>query len=324
MDNSLKNKVLQMDVQKLNHIIENPELYAPEVVELAKSRVEELKKLAEMSKELQAKVEAMSIDELKQVISEPELYSKDVVQFAKHCLKNKKKDFSDVPQEAKDSLSKMTAEQLLDMLDEKEDMLSENIVLYIKDIISNKLNEPINIENSSNKENQTPAPESSFESIDTVENLRGEVSVEDGHYSMWKKFFSLIYRTVKTDLSFKDDKIVITKGTGFSKAKKFVETEIMYEDITSVKVRRKVDTTNLILAAFGIIGALITQVWAALFVVAVVLYWGLTAVATISYKNDMCEYDIPTEFKSDALDAKGKIDLALSQFGKKATDTTIL
>lgn len=150
------------------------------------------------------------------------------------------------------------------------------------------------------------------------------ITVEEGHYRVWKKFFSLIYRTVKTDLSFQNDRIVINKGTGFSKAKKFVETEIKYEDITSVKVRRKVDTTNLILAAFGFIGALITQVWAALIVVAFVLYWGLTAVATISYKNDMCEYDIPTEFKSDALDAKGKIDLALSQFGKKTTDTAIL
>ena len=317
MDNSLKNKVLQMDVQKLNHIIENPELYAPEVVELAKSRFEELNKLAEMSKELQAKVEAMSIDEIKQIIAEPELYSKDVVQFAKHCLKDKKKDFSDVPQEAKDSLSKMTAEQLLDMLDEKEDMLSENIVLYIKDIISNKLNEPTGGESSVNTDKEKTVSDTSI-----VKNAT--ITVEEGHYRVWKKFFSLIYRTVKTDLSFQNDRIVINKGTGFSKAKKFVETEIKYEDITSVKVRRKVDTTNLILATFGIIGTLITQVWAALIVVAVVLYWGLTAVATISYKNDMCEYDIPTEFKSDALDAKGKIDLALSQFGKKATDTTIL
>lgn len=317
MDNSLKNKVLQMDVQKLNHIIENPELYAPEVVELAKSRVEELNKLAEMSKELQAKVEAMSIDEIKQIIAEPELYSKDVVQFAKHCLKDKKKDFSDVPQEAKDSLSKMTAEQLLDMLDEKEDMLSENIVLYIKDIISNKLNEPTGGESSVNTDKEKTVSDTSI-----VKNAT--ITVEEGHYRVWKKFFSLIYRTVKTDLSFQNDRIVINKGTGFSKAKKFVETEIKYEDITSVKVRRKVDTTNLILATFGIIGTLITQVWAALIVVAVVLYWGLTAVATISYKNDMCEYDIPTEFKSDALDAKGKIDLALSQFGKKATDTAIM
>lgn len=267
MDNSLKNKVLQMDVQKLNHIIENPELYAPEVVELAKSRVEELKKLAEMSKELQTKVEAMSIDELKQVISEPELYSKDVVQYAKHCLKDKKKDFSDVPQEAKDSLSKMTAEQLLDMLDEKEDMLSENIVLYIKDIISNKLNEPTGDESSVNTDKEKTASDTSIVKNPTI-------TVEEGHYRVWKKFFSLIYRTVKTDLSFQNDRIVINKGTGFSKAKKFVQTEIMYEDITSVKVRRKVDTTNLILAAFGIIGTLITQVWAALFVVAVVLYWG--------------------------------------------------
>ena len=317
MDNSLKNKVLQMDVQKLNHIIENPELYAPEVVELAKSRFEELNKLAEMSKELQAKVEAMSIDEIKQIIAEPELYSKDVVQFAKHCLKDKKKDFSDVPQEAKDSLSKMTAEQLLDMLDEKEDMLSENIVLYIKDIISNKLNEPTGGESSVNTDKEKTVSDTSI-----VKNAT--ITVEEGHYRVWKKFFSLIYRTVKTDLSFQNDRIVINKGTGFSKAKKFVETEIKYEDITSVKVRRKVDTTNLILATFGIIGTLITQVWAALIVVAVVLYWGLTAVATISYKNDMCEYDIPTEFKSDALDAKGKIDLALSQFGKKATDTAIM
>ena len=317
MNRSLQEKILNMDMEQLNKIIENPELYSPEAVELVKSRVEELKKLTELSKELQAKVEAMSIDELNQVISEPELYSKDVVQLAKHCLKNTKKDFSDVPQEAKDSLSKMTAEQLLDMLDEKEGMLSENIVLYIKDIISNKLNEPIGDESSVNTDNEITDPNTSI-----VKNAK--ITVEEGHYRVWKKFFSLIYRTVKTDLSFQNDRIVINKGTGFSKAKKFVETEIMYEDITSVKVRRKIDTTNLILAAFGTIGALITQVWVALIVVTVVLYWGLTAVATISYKNDMCEYDIPTEFKSDALDAKGKIDLALSQFGIKTTDTTIL
>jgi len=317
MNHSLQEKILKMDMEQLNKIIENPELYSPEAVELVKSRVEELNKLAEMSKELQTKVEAMSIEELKQIIAEPELYSKDVVQFAKHCLKDKKKDFSDVPQEAKDSLSKMTAEQLLDMLDEKEDMLSENIVLYIKDIISNKLNELTGDESSVNTDKEKTVSDTSI-----VKNAT--ITVEEGHYRVWKKFFSLIYRTVKTDLSFQNDRIVINKGTGFSKAKKFVQTEIMYEDISSVKVRRKVDTTNLILAAFGIIGTLITQVWAALFVVAVVLYWGLTAVATISYKNDMCEYDIPTEFKSDALDAKGKIDLALSQFGKKATDTAIM
>ena len=36
MENSLKNKLLQMDEEKLNEIIENSELYAPDVVEKAK------------------------------------------------------------------------------------------------------------------------------------------------------------------------------------------------------------------------------------------------------------------------------------------------
>lgn len=312
MNHSLQEKILKMDMEQLNKIIENPELYSPEAVELVKKQVEALENMKKINDAVKAKFETMSNDEIADILKEPDLYSEDMIKLAKAHENKNKLDFSDIPEEAKEHLSKLSSEQLMDMLEEKEGIMSEKIVLFIKDLIMKKLENP-------QQDNEIESNQTSSAPL-----LKNGVSVEDGHYSMWKKFFSLIYRTVKTDLSFKDDKIVITKGTGFSKAKKFVETEIMYEDITSVKVRRKVDTTNLILAAFGIIGALITQVWAALFVVAVVLYWGLTAVATISYKNDMCEYDIPTEFKSDALDAKGKIDLALSQFGKKATDTTIL
>lgn len=312
MNHSLQEKILKMDMEQLNKIIENPELYSPEAIELAKKQVEALENMKKINDAVKAKFETMSNDEIADILKEPDLYSEDMIKLAKAHENKNKLDFSDIPEEAKEHLSKLSSEQLMDMLEEKEGIMSEKIVLFIKDLIMKKLENP-------QQDNKIESNQTSSAPL-----LKIGVSVEDGHYSMWKKFFSLIYRTVKTDLSFKDDKIVITKGTGFSKAKKFVETEIKYEDITSVKVRRKVDTTNLILAAFGIIGALITQVWAALIVVAVVLYWGLTAVATINYKNDMCEYDIPTEFKSDALDAKGKIDLALSQFGKKTTGTTIL
>ena len=36
MNHSLQEKILKMDMEQLNKIIENPELYSPEAIELAK------------------------------------------------------------------------------------------------------------------------------------------------------------------------------------------------------------------------------------------------------------------------------------------------
>lgn len=314
MDAKLKEKIEKMSEERLNSIVENSELYNTDVVEAAKARIEEIKQLSILSEKYKAKIEALSIEEINQILKEPDLYNPDVVALArnyKNSQATKSIDFSNVPQEAKNSLSKMSAEQLLDMLTAKEGMLSSDVVSYTKYLISQKMDTEDNTKTESTSE--VKELDAELESSDIPSGVN-EVSFPECSYSMWKKFFSLIYRTIKTDLSFKDDKIVITKGTGFSKPKKFAKTEIMYEDISSVRVRRKVDTTNLLLAVFGFIGALITQAWAALIVVALVIWWGLTAVATISYNNDMCEYDIPTEFKSDAEDAKEKIETALKQY----------
>ena len=118
MNQSLQEKIFKMGMEDLKKIIENSELYSPEAVELAKKQVEALEEIEKINATVKAKFEAMNEEEVSLVLKEPDLYNKDVVKLAKAYMDKHKNDFSDVPEEAKAHLAGLSAEQLMDMLDE--------------------------------------------------------------------------------------------------------------------------------------------------------------------------------------------------------------
>lgn len=146
----------------------------------------------------------------------------------------------------------------------------------------------------------------------TQENTK--VNVKGGRYVGKKWFIKLAYKTIETDVEFFDDKLSISQGEGFATVKNKITTDIVYSNINFVEVKRKYSIPNVVLAVCAAAGALITQVWAALFIAAIVFFVGSTAVATVQHSGGC--YEIPTEFKSEAEELQTKINTAISQSKK--------
>ena len=124
-----------------------------------------------------------------------------------------------------------------------------------------------------------------------------------------KWFLKIAYKMIETDVSFLDDKITLSQGSGFAKVANKISTDIEYKNINSVIVKRKYSIPNVILASLAILAALITQVWAVLIVAALVFWIGSTAVTIIQHSDGA--YEIPTEFKSEAEELQIKINAAI-------------
>ena len=146
----------------------------------------------------------------------------------------------------------------------------------------------------------------------TQENTK--VNVKGGRYVGKKWFIKLAYKTIETDVEFFDNKISISQGQGFATVKNKFTTDIVYNNISFVEVKRKYSVPNIVFAICAAAGALITQVWAALLIAAVVFFVGSTAVVSVQYSGGC--YEIPTEFKSDAEELQTKINTAISQSKK--------
>lgn len=143
----------------------------------------------------------------------------------------------------------------------------------------------------------------------TEQNVK--VNVKGGRYVGKKWFIKFPYKVIETDVDFFDNKVSLSQGSGFVKASYKTPSDIVYTDIYSVLVKRKYSIPNIILAIFTVLGALITEVWFALVVAAVVVWIGSTAVAIIQHSGG--NYEVPTEFKSEAEELQAKFNAAISQ-----------
>ena len=143
----------------------------------------------------------------------------------------------------------------------------------------------------------------------TQENSK--VNVKGGRYVGYKWFTRIQYKKYETDVEFFDDRVDFSQGSGFVNVKNKTLTSIKYKDIQSVTVKRKYSVPNVILAVLAVFGVLMTGVWCALILAALVVWVGSTAVTTVEYSNET--YNIPTEFKSEAEELQSKINTAISQ-----------
>lgn len=313
MNSALKNKILLMDEERLNEIISSPDIYAPETVELAKSRAEEIKRLNEIGAAAKERLGKMSEREIDGILSEPELYNEDIVRAAKLYRKPKQPDFQDVSAKTKEYLSGLSEDELLSMLDDKKKLLPESTVQYIKHLVCGKPggeefvpSEPITV----------PTPQNAAESSETV---RERVNVQDGHYLGWKYFLKIQYKTIKTDIIFGDTEMELYQGSGFAKVKNKVRTAIKYDDIRSVEVKRTVSAPSIIFAIISVLMLFVTQMWNSETVlgmavlVGVDLFLGSNGFARINYGSGET-YDIITNFKSECEEIKQKTELAISQY----------
>ncbi len=129
----------------------------------------------------------------------------------------------------------------------------------------------------------------------------------------YKWFIRVTYKVIETDIEIYKDKLALFQGSGFSKVKAKEQQEIMFRDIDSIKVSRRVCLPNLIFAGIALILTLISGVWAGLLAVAAVLIVGSAATVTIFSKN-LPPYRIPTEFKSEANELKDALDQHLYRY----------
>ena len=146
-----------------------------------------------------------------------------------------------------------------------------------------------------------------------AEEKSGKVTVQEGCYIGKKWFLKIPYKVIETDVKFCDDTIHFHQGSGFASGKNNKSQKVIrYSEISHVTANSKISTPNTIFAAICGILTLVTQMWALLVVVAIVLFMGTTAVVTISLINGL-SFEIPTEFKSEADELKVKIDTAIKQ-----------
>lgn len=143
-----------------------------------------------------------------------------------------------------------------------------------------------------------------------MEGSENNKSALKGSYLGRKWFIKVPYKTTETHMYFSETGVELHQGSGFASAKYFNKTVIPFSDISHVDVKRKCSTINVILAATAVILSFALEKYVGLLAAAVCAFVGSTAVATIHYKNGT-DYQIPTEWKSEAEDAKTKIDTAL-------------
>ena len=137
-----------------------------------------------------------------------------------------------------------------------------------------------------------------------------EVNVKNGRYVGKKWFIKLAYKMIETDVEFLSDKLSLSQGSGFVKAKNKVTTEIKYENIKSVTAKRKISIPNALLAVAAVVAAFASGEYAVLLAAAIVLFIGTTAVAAIEHSEGV--YEVPTEFKAEAEELQEKINAAIN------------
>lgn len=143
----------------------------------------------------------------------------------------------------------------------------------------------------------------------TQENLK--VNVKGGRYVGKKWFLKIAYKMFETDVDFFDDKITLSKGTGFAKVTNKVNTNIKYKDIISVTTKKKYSVPNIITGTLIALLCLLTGAWVGLLIAALIIWIGSTAVTEVQHINGV--FEIPTEFKSEADELQTKIYTAINQ-----------
>ena len=314
MSQNLQDKILKMDAEQLQKIIANSELYSTEAVGFAKKQIEELERLEKINDALKEKFEAMSREEKAQILKDPDMYNEDIVKLAKAHNDKIKHDFSDVPEEAKAHLTSLSADELMDILDEKEDILSESVIVFIKYLIEKKLDNPQSAALST--ENQLCVVDDPSNKTD-ISKTANKVSVPSGQYSGRKYFLKLVYKTIETDVTFNDTEIELHQGSGFSKAKNKKETLIKYEDIKSVEAKRTISAPSIIFSFLCALLFFVSPTLETFFGVAtgiaVIVFLGMNGVTRINH-GAWVEYEITTDFKSEAIEAKDKIEQLQEQY----------
>lgn len=141
------------------------------------------------------------------------------------------------------------------------------------------------------------------------ENVK--VNVKGGRYKASKSINGNVYKVVETDVEFYDDRLTLSKGSGLVKGKNKTTTEIMYKNICSVTTKRTCSRVNIIISCVIAIAALLTGIWLAFLLATIPVFVGTTAVVAIQHSEG--NYDVPTEFKSDAEELQAKINMAINQ-----------
>lgn len=140
-----------------------------------------------------------------------------------------------------------------------------------------------------------------------------EVSVEGGKYIGKKWFIRLSYKVIETGIDFADDRILLSQGSGFFKAKNYVDSEILYKDIATVSRFKKFSIPNVITSCLCVILGIAMDALPEVLIPAVlILLIGKTAVVKIAYAGGA--YIIPVEAMSAAEEIETKINLALNQW----------
>ncbi|MBO4897788.1 MAG: hypothetical protein J5590_05775 [Clostridia bacterium] len=143
------------------------------------------------------------------------------------------------------------------------------------------------------------------------------------HYSGRKYFLKLPYKIIQTDIVFKDEVMELYQGSGFIKVKNKEKTTIKYSDIQNVDVKRSLSLPSIITTLLVFILFIMTQnleaVLGVVLVVATILFLGSNGVTRIYY-GGLLSYYILTDFKSEGLEAKKAIDMAMAQYEGEPID----
>lgn len=140
-----------------------------------------------------------------------------------------------------------------------------------------------------------------------------KVSVEGGKYIGKKWFIRLSYKVIETKIDFADERILLSQGSGFFKAKNYIDSEILYKDIATVSRFKKFSTPNVITSCICVILGIAMNVLPEVLIPAVlILVIGNTAAVKIAHSGGA--YIIPVEVMSAAEEIETKINLALNQW----------
>lgn len=155
-------------------------------------------------------------------------------------------------------------------------------------------------------DNQTPA-----KSIPSTGQKINTVTVKGGRYIGKKWFIKIPYKFYETDVEFTNQYMTLSQGTGTVKSGPKATAQIFYNKIYSVDTKKKYSIPNVVFACIIALLAIITQIWALLIIILVVLFIGKTAVVSIHHSNGI--YEVPTEFFSEAEELRNKINAAIGQ-----------
>lgn len=141
-----------------------------------------------------------------------------------------------------------------------------------------------------------------------------KINIATSTYIGHKWFLKIPYKTYETDVRFSDKSVCFYQDVGSFGAAHKIPTDIEYKRISYVESKVEFSIPNIVFSVIVALAALVTQIWAALIIIPVVLFIGRTAVTKVIYSGGV--YLVPTEFKSEADELKSKIDSAMSQAGR--------